>query len=77
MSRPQPTSLRITAEQKRGLSLVTHLSSHELYALTVCILAQNKPIDANLIIDAQSLPGVRRPNRDDFLPRFPERTPSK
>jgi hypothetical protein len=53
------------------------LSDNELYALTVCILAQNKLIVAKLIIDAQSLPGVQMPNRDDFLPRFPERTPSK
>jgi S-disulfanyl-L-cysteine oxidoreductase SoxD len=53
------------------------LSDNAVYALTAYILAQNKLIDAKLIIDAQSLPRVQMPNRDGFIPRFPERTPSK
>jgi cytochrome c len=53
------------------------LSNDEVYALTAYILAQNKLIDAKLIIDAQSLPKVQMPNRNGFVPRFPERLPGK
>src|SRR5258708_5503977 len=53
------------------------LSDHHVYALTAYILAQNELIDAKLTIDAQTLPKVQMPNRDGFIPRFPERVPSK
>jgi S-disulfanyl-L-cysteine oxidoreductase SoxD len=45
------------------------------YALTAYILAQNKLIDAQKVIDAQTLPKVEMPNRNGFIPRFPERMP--
>jgi mono/diheme cytochrome c family protein len=51
------------------------LTDHEVYALTAYILAENKLIDAKLVIDARTLPKVRMPNRDGFLPRFPELMP--
>ena len=51
------------------------LSDHEVYALTAYILAENKLIDARQIINAQTLPKVMMPNRNGFLPRFPEITP--
>jgi hypothetical protein len=46
-----------------------------VYALTAYILAQNKLIDASQVIDAQTLPKVQMPNRDGFIPRFPDRMP--
>ena len=39
------------------------------------ILAQNKLIDAKQVINAQTLPKVQMPNRNGFIPRFPERMP--
>jgi S-disulfanyl-L-cysteine oxidoreductase SoxD len=45
--------------------------------LTAYILAQNKLIDATLTVNAQTLPKVQMPNRDGFIPRFPERIPTK
>src|ERR1700678_3927670 len=51
------------------------LTDHEVYALTAYILAENKLIDAKLVINARTLPKVRMPNRDGFLPRFPELMP--
>ena len=51
------------------------LTSDEVYALTAFILAQNKIIGANEAMNAQTLPKVRMPNRDGFIPRFPERIP--
>jgi S-disulfanyl-L-cysteine oxidoreductase SoxD len=53
------------------------LSDTDVYALTAYILAQNKLIDAKLTVDAQTLPKVQMPKRDGFIPRFPERVPSK
>jgi S-disulfanyl-L-cysteine oxidoreductase SoxD len=43
--------------------------------VTAYILAQNKLIDAKAVINAQTLPTVQMPNRDGFIPRFPERMP--
>jgi S-disulfanyl-L-cysteine oxidoreductase SoxD len=49
------------------------LTNDELYALTAFILAQNKIIGENDVIDAQSLPKVKMPNSDNFIVRFPDR----
>jgi S-disulfanyl-L-cysteine oxidoreductase SoxD len=51
------------------------LTNDEVYALTAYILALNKIIGANDMMNAQTLPKVRMPNRDGFIPRFPERMP--
>lgn len=51
------------------------LTDHEVYALTAYILAENRLIDARLVLDARSLPKVMMPNRQGFLVRFPEMTP--
>ena len=51
------------------------LTNDEVYALTAFILAQNKIIGAGDVMNAQTLPKVRMPNRDGFIPRFPERIP--
>jgi S-disulfanyl-L-cysteine oxidoreductase SoxD len=52
------------------------LSDDQVYALTAYILAQNKLIDAKQVINAQTLPKVQMPNRNGFIPRFPERMPA-
>jgi cytochrome c len=49
------------------------LTDDEVYALTAYIFALNKLIGENDVMDAASLPKVRMPNRDGFIPRFPER----
>jgi cytochrome c len=46
------------------------LTSDELYAVSAYILHLNGIVAANDVIDAQSLPKVRMPNRDGFIP-FP------
>jgi S-disulfanyl-L-cysteine oxidoreductase SoxD len=51
------------------------LTNDEVYALTAFILSQNKIIGAMDTMNAQTLPKVRMPNRDGFVPRFPERIP--
>ena len=44
-----------------------------LYALTAYILAENKLIGENDEINAATLPKVRMPNRDNFVPQYPDR----
>ena len=51
------------------------LASDEVYALTAYILALNKLIGENDVMNADTLPKVRMPNRDGFIVRFPERMP--
>ncbi len=51
------------------------LTDDQVYALTAYILAQNKLIDAKLVINSQTLPKVQMPNRDGFIPRFPDKMP--
>jgi cytochrome c len=49
------------------------LSDDEVYALTAYILAQNKLIGETEAMNAQTLPKVKMPNRDNFIVRFPDR----
>ena len=49
------------------------LTDDEVYALTAYILAENKLIGATDLMDAQTLPKVKMPNRDNFIIRFPDR----
>ena len=51
------------------------LSPDELYALTAYILSLNSIIKENDVMNAQTLPAVRMPNRDGFIVRFPEKMP--
>jgi S-disulfanyl-L-cysteine oxidoreductase SoxD len=43
------------------------LTSDELYALSAYILALNKIIGENEVMDRKSLPQVKMPNRDNFI----------
>jgi len=49
------------------------LTDNEVYAVTAYILALNKLIGETDVIDAQSLPKVKMPNRENFIIRFPDR----
>ena len=49
------------------------LTNQEVYALTAYLLAANKLIGEGDQINAQTLPKVKMPNRDNFIVRFPER----
>jgi S-disulfanyl-L-cysteine oxidoreductase SoxD len=51
------------------------LTNDEVYALTAYILSLNKITGPSDVMNAQTLPKVRMPNREGFLPRFPERMP--
>jgi cytochrome c len=49
------------------------LTDDEVYALTAYLLAANKLIGENDAMNAETLPKVRMPNRDGFIPRFPDK----
>jgi cytochrome c len=49
------------------------LSDDEVYALTAYILAENQLIGAGDTMNAETLPKVKMPNRDNFIIRFPDR----
>jgi S-disulfanyl-L-cysteine oxidoreductase SoxD len=44
-----------------------------VYALTAYILALNKIITDEDVINAETLPKVRMQNRDGFVSRYPEK----
>jgi hypothetical protein len=49
------------------------LTDEEVYALTAYLLARNKLIGENDAMNAETLPKVKMPNRDNFITRFPDR----
>ena len=49
------------------------LTDDEVYALTAYILALNKIIGENDVMDAKTLPQVKMPNRDGFIIPYPDR----
>ena len=51
------------------------LTNDEVYAVTAYLLALNKLIGENDVMNADTLPKVQMPNRDGFIVRFPERMP--
>ena len=51
------------------------LTDAEVYALTAYILSLNKIIGEGDVMNAQTLPKVRMPNRDGFIARFPDKVP--
>ena len=44
------------------------LSAHEVYSLTAFVLFKNGIVKENDVIDGESLPKVRMPNRNNFVP---------
>jgi mono/diheme cytochrome c family protein len=51
------------------------LTNDEVYALTAYMLSLNKIVGEDAVMNAQTLPKVRMPNRDGFIVRFPEKMP--
>ncbi|HET7130921.1 MAG TPA: c-type cytochrome [Gammaproteobacteria bacterium] len=48
------------------------LSNDEVYALTAYLLSLNGVIDEGAVMNATSLPKVVMPNRNNFVPAYPE-----
>ncbi len=49
------------------------LTSDETYALTAYILKLNGIVGENDVMNAETLPKVRMPNRDGFVSKYPDK----
>ena len=60
---------------RRGMpySMPRSLTDDEVYALTAYVLALNRLIGENDVMDAKTLPQVKMPNRDNFIMPYPDR----
>ena len=70
---PYATTLFDFIRRAMPYSQPSSLTNQEVYALTAYILALNKLIGENETINAETLPKVKMPNRDNFIIRFPDR----
>ncbi len=52
---------------------MVHGMDDETYKLTAYILYLNKLIGESDVINAETLPKVKMPNRDNFIVKFPDR----
>ncbi len=53
------------------------LSADELYAVCAYLLAQDGIVTDDFVLDAETLPAVIMPNREGFIPSWPERRPTR
>lgn len=60
---------------RRGMPYMSPrtLSNDQVYALTAYLLAINKLIDENQVMNKDTLPKVKMPNAGKFIIRFPDR----
>src|SRR5258708_10163511 len=65
---PYATSVWDYIHRAMPLNQPGSLSADDTYAVTAFLLNRNKIIEANEIMDKESLPKVRMPNRDGFIP---------
>ena len=52
------------------------LTADEVYAVTAYVLYRNAIVQETDVLDARSLPKIRMPNRDNFIPAQPEWKPA-
>ena len=69
---PYATTLFDLIRRSMPFTAPRSLTDDEVYALVAYILAQNQLIGADEVMNAQTLPKVKMPNRDNFIVRFPE-----
>jgi S-disulfanyl-L-cysteine oxidoreductase SoxD len=70
---PYSTTIFDFVRRAMPFQMPRSLTDDEVYALTAYILSENKLIGATDTMDAQTLPKVKMPNRDNFIIRFPDR----
>jgi S-disulfanyl-L-cysteine oxidoreductase SoxD len=69
----QPTTLFDYIRRAMPWPTPHTLTDDEVYAICAYLFAANKLIPADQAMDAQTLPKVKMPNRDNFIIKFPER----
>ena len=69
----QPTTLFDYIRRAMPWPTPRTLTNDEVYALCAYLFAENKLIPADAQMNAQTLPKVKMPNRDNFIIKFPNR----
>jgi S-disulfanyl-L-cysteine oxidoreductase SoxD len=70
---PYATTIFDYVRRAMPFNMPRSLSDDEVYALTAYILALNRLIGENDVMDAKSLPQVKMPNRDNYILPYPDR----
>jgi mono/diheme cytochrome c family protein len=65
---PYPTTLFDYVRRAMPFQAPGSLTADEIYAVLAYILAEANVIEKGMILDAETLPRVRMPNRDGFIP---------
>jgi Cytochrome C oxidase, cbb3-type, subunit III len=65
---PYATTIFDYIRRAQPFNQLESLADEEVYALTAWLLFKNKIIVADQVIDTETLPKVRMPNRDGFVP---------
>jgi mono/diheme cytochrome c family protein len=68
-----PTTIFDYTRRAMPYNMPRTLTDDEVYALTAYILALNNFIGQNDVMDANTLPKVKMPNRDNFIMPYPDR----
>jgi len=68
-----PTTIFDYTRRAMPYNMPRSLTDDEVYALTAYILALNNFIGQNDVMDANTLPKVKMPNRDNFIMPYPDR----
>jgi cytochrome c len=74
---PYATTVFDYVRRAMPLSAPQSLSNDEVYALTAYLLAINGIIDADAVMNAETLPKVVMPNRDGFVLAYPAKQGGK
>jgi cytochrome c len=68
---PYATTLFDYVRRAMPLPAPHSLSDTEVYAVVAYLLQRNGVIGETDVVDARSLPTIKMPNRDSFVPRYP------
>ena len=68
-----PTTIFDYTRRAMPYNMPRSLTDDEVYALTAYILALNNFIGQDDVMDANTLPKVKMPNRDNFIMPYPDR----
>jgi cytochrome c len=65
---PYATTIFDYVKRAMPLTAPDSLSNDQVYAVTAYILSEAKIVPPDTVLDAKSLPAVKMPNRDGFIP---------
>src|SRR5262249_56449461 len=66
-----PTTIFDQIRRAMPFNAPKSLTDNEVYAVTAYLLSINKLIGETDVMDAESLPAVKKPKRDNFTPAYP------